>query len=94
MDPDGREMVSAPRTARFAVIDVETTGLSPEHERIIELAIVRADEHGRPLDQWVSRLQPDRPVGATHVHGITEADLAHAPRFADLAVSIGTALQG
>ena len=84
----------AARIPRFAVIDVETTGLSPVDERIIELAIVRADEHGRPIDQWVTRFQPDRPVGATHVHGITDADVAHAPRFADLAVTIGTALQG
>ena len=84
----------AARTPRFAVIDVETTGLSPAGERIIELAIVRADEHGRPIDQWVSRFHPGRPFGATHVHGITDADVAHAPRFADLAVTIGTALQG
>lgn len=81
-------------TARFAVIDVETTGLDPERERILELAILRADERGRPIDQWVTRFHPGGPVRATHIHGITDADVAGAPRFADLAVQIGTALQG
>jgi DNA polymerase III epsilon subunit-like protein len=79
---------------RFAVIDVETTGLDPERERVLELAIVRADAQGRPIDQWVTRFHPDGPVRATHIHGITDADVAGAPRFADLALSIGTALQG
>ncbi|AXK47088.1 AAA family ATPase [Brachybacterium saurashtrense] len=75
------------------MIDVETTGLDPERERILELAILRVDEHGRPVDQWVTRLHPGGPVRATHIHGITDADVAGAPRFADLAVQIGTALQ-
>ncbi|MFD4008252.1 exonuclease domain-containing protein [Brachybacterium paraconglomeratum] len=79
---------------RFAVIDVETTGLDPERERVLELAILRADEQGRPIDQWVTRFHPGGPVRATHIHGITDADVAGAPRFADLAVQIGTALQG
>src|SRR5699024_464037 len=56
--------------------------------------IVRADEHGRPIDHWATRLNPGIPMRATHVHGITDADVAGAPRFADLAVTIGTALQG
>lgn len=76
------------------MIDVETTGLDPERERVLELAILRADEQGRPIDQWVTRFHPGGPVRATHIHGITDADVAGAPRFADLAVQIGTALQG
>ena len=34
---------SSPGVSRFAVIDVETTGLDPERERVLELAILRAD---------------------------------------------------
>ena len=85
---------SSPGVSRFAVIDVETTGLDPERERVLELAILRADEQGRPIDHWVTRFHPGGPVRATHIHGITDADVAGAPRFADLAVQIGTALQG
>ncbi|MBB5832495.1 exonuclease domain-containing protein [Brachybacterium aquaticum] len=79
---------------RFAVLDLETTGLNPASDRILEIAILRADAQGRPLEQWVSRVNPDRPVGATHVHGLTDADVAAAPRFAELARVVGDALQG
>ena len=79
--------------ARFAVLDVETTGLEPQRERILELAIVHADERGRELGRWSTRIDPGVPVRATHIHGITDADVAGAPRFSDLAISIGTALQ-
>ena len=58
------------------MIDVETTSLDPERERIVEIAIVRADEHGRPIDHWATRLNPGIPMRATHVHGITNADVA------------------
>src|SRR5690606_23052487 len=43
--------------------------------------------------RWGTRINPGVPVRATHIHGITDADVAGAPRFADLAVRIGTALQ-
>ena len=84
----------SPGPARFAVIDVETTGLHPGRDRILELAILRADEHGRPIDRWSTRMNPGVPVRATHIHGITDADVAGAPSFTDLAVTIGAALQG
>ena len=79
---------------RFAVIDVETTGLRPDVERIVEIAIIRTDEQGRQTDSWSSRINPDRPVGASHVHGITDRDVAQAPRFADVAPAIGALLEG
>lgn len=92
--PSATPPPTPPGTPRFAVIDVETTGLDPERERVLELAILRADEQGRPIDQWGTRFHPGGPVRATHIHGITDADVAGAPRFADRAVQIGTALQG
>lgn len=78
----------------FAVIDVETTGLSPRSHRIIELAIVRLDASGHVLDEWVQRFNPQGPVGATHIHGITDADVADAPLFADVLPTINLGLSG
>jgi DNA polymerase-3 subunit epsilon len=66
------------------VIDVETTGLSAAQHRVLELAVVRTDPWGRVTGEWVRRVDPEGPVGATHVHGITASDVAGAPKFADL----------
>ncbi|GLW90426.1 exonuclease domain-containing protein [Actinokineospora globicatena] len=80
--------------AGFAVVDVETTGLSPSGHRVLELAIVRVDPVGTVVDEWVSRFNPEGPVGATHIHGITAADVAGAPRFAELTPEITRRLAG
>lgn len=79
---------------RFAVIDVETTGLNPQHNRIVEIAVVTTDAWGRVLGEWSSRIHPDGPVGATHIHGITDADVVGAPKFADIAADLALHLAG
>jgi DNA polymerase III subunit epsilon len=81
-------------SAGFAVLDVETTGLSPREHRIVEIAVVRTDPAGRPVGEWVRRLNPDGPVGATHVHGITDADVAGAPRFGEVLPELNGWLAG
>ncbi|WP_165358779.1 3'-5' exonuclease [Haloactinopolyspora alba] len=79
---------------RFAVLDVETTGLRPAAHRIAEIAVVTTDAHGRVLDEWATRLNPQGPVGATEIHGITQADVADAPLFADVLVPLNRRLAG
>ena len=91
--PTEAESPTPPALPRFAVIDVETTGLDPDRHRLLEIAILLADEHGHVLDQWSARFHPDGPVGATHIHRITDADVASAPRFRDRAVTVGQVLQ-
>ncbi|GAA2501373.1 exonuclease domain-containing protein [Terrabacter carboxydivorans] len=79
---------------RFAVIDVETTGVSPKQHRILEIAVVTTDLQGRVLDEWSTRINPQGPVGATHIHGITDADVAHAPAFPNLIDGLNLRLKG
>ena len=78
----------------FAIIDVETTGLSPRMDRVLELAIVRVDALGRVVDEWATRFNPEGPVGATHIHGISDADVAASPFFRDLAPTVVSRLAG
>ena len=78
----------------YAIIDVETTGLSPRTNRVVELAIVRVDSRGDVVDEWSSRFNPEGPVGATHIHGITQSDVDSAPLFRDLAGSVASRLAG
>ena len=83
-----------PGQGRFAVLDVETTGLSADQHRIVEIAVVTTDPWGRVLDEWGSRINPQGPIGATHVHGITEADVRDAPLFADVITQLNERLAG
>jgi DNA polymerase-3 subunit epsilon len=76
------------------VVDVETTGLDPETDRIVEVAVVRCDERGGIVSEWSSLVQPDRDPGPTGVHGITAHDLAGAPRFTELADALAAQFDG
>lgn len=69
----------------FAVIDFETTGVVPERaDRVVEVGVVLLDSAGRREDAWTTLVNPMRDVGATHIHGITGAELLDAPRFEEV----------
>ncbi|GGQ83950.1 exonuclease domain-containing protein [Couchioplanes azureus] len=79
----------------YAVIDVETTGLRTSwHDRLIEVAVIRLDEHGCVQDQWCSLVNPNRDLGPQHIHGISATEARRAPAFADLAGDLGRRLTG
>jgi len=90
----GCEAPRIPRSDGYAVIDVETTGLSPSWHRVVEVAVVHVDARGRRTTEWTTRVNPEGPVGATHIHGITEADVADAPRFAEVIPQLNAYLRG
>jgi len=82
--------------APLAVLDVETTGLHPENgDRVVEVAVARS-VGGEVLETFVSLVNPERPIGpsAMRVHGITDAMVAVAPRFADVADEVLRLLSG
>lgn len=70
----------------YAVIDTETTGLSPRlRHRVVELAVVLVDENGQIESEFCTLLNPERDLGPQHIHGIRGADVINAPRFTDIA---------
>ncbi len=77
------------------VIDTETTGLDPGKARVLEFAAVRIV--GGRLDATGSLrrlIDPGEPIppAATRVHGIDDAKVAGAPRFAAAWPEIADAL--
>lgn len=79
----------------FAVVDVETTGLSPAYNhRVVEIGIVLADERGHVVDEWETLLNPQRDVAATEIHGLSAGDLYAAPTFESIAAELVSLLQG
>jgi len=76
----------------FVVVDVETTGLWPKTDRIVEVAI--ADIRGGHLEGLVvdTLVDPQRDVGPTRIHGVTAEMVQGAPRFRDIARPVSSAL--
>ena len=74
--------------SRQVVLDTETTGLDPASgHRIIEIACVEMVNRRLTQNNFFRRVHPEREIdkGATDVHGITLEDLAHEPKFAEIA---------
>jgi len=69
----------------FVAFDLETTGLDPKNDAIIEVAFVRCDETGI-LERWSTLVNPGFPVPpeTLNITGITDDDLKDAPFFSDI----------
>ncbi len=78
----------------FAVIDVETTGFSPEDDRIVEVGVVVLDPTGRETGAFCTLVDPGCGPGPTHIHGITAEMLAGAPTFAAIHPYLADRLSG
>ncbi len=73
---------------RFVVVDVETTGLIPARDRIVEIAVELVDRDGSRVGGFETLVNPERDMGPTHIHGITADMVQDAPRFRDFAGSL------
>jgi DNA polymerase III epsilon subunit-like protein len=81
--------------APFAVIDIATTGFSPDGgDRIVEVAIARVDARGAIRDEYATLIDPGRDVGPVFVHGISNSEVRGAPAFADIAGEILDLMDG
>lgn len=87
---DGVDLLS-----EFVVLDVETTGLSPARQRVIEVAILRF-EQGVPVHRWESLCHPGRSIPAYIVKltGIDDDLVKDAPTFTDIAATVVEMLAG
>lgn len=68
----------------YAVVDVETSGLSPESDRVLSVAVLATDRDGNVQDRFATLVNADCDPGPTWVHGLTLDRLRGAPRYADV----------
>lgn len=75
--------------------DLETTGVQITRDRIVEISILKISPDGE-RETKTRRINPEMsiPAEASAVHGITDADVADCPTFAQVARSLYTWLEG
>lgn len=69
----------------YVVFDLETTGVSPQSDKVIEISAVKVRD-GKVVDEFSTLVNPMRsiPYGATKVNGITNEMVADKPVFEEV----------
>ncbi len=80
---------------KLVFVDLETTGTNPVVDRITEIGIVEVDATGQAT-RWSSLVNPEVSIPAfiQSLTGISNAMVADAPSFAELAPALHERLQG
>ena len=75
-------------------VDLETTGGNAAWDRVTEIGIVRVS-NGAVVEEWSTLVNPGRPIPAyiAAFTGITDAMVADAPAFRDIADAVFAKLQ-
>lgn len=89
MVPTERPAGSAVLLEGFVSVDVETTGLHATRQRIVEVAAIRY-RAGAEVERFETLVNPGRrlPKYVADLTGLTDADLAEGPPFAQVAPRI------
>ena len=76
-------------------LDLETTGVDPAKDRIVEISLVKVFPDGKQ-EVKTRRINPEMPIPAvsTAVHGITDEDVKDCPRFREIAKSLAAYIEG
>lgn len=81
-------------TRPLVMLDVETTGLHPQVDRIVEIGLVKLYPEGRRTE-WRTLVHPEMkiPPEVSKVHGIDDAAVKDAPKFREIASSLAGGLK-
>jgi len=79
---------------RLAFIDLETTGANPLLDRVTEIGVVEVE--GDRVSVWDTLINPERPIPQfiQQLTGISDAMVAGAPTFAQVAEELAERLHG
>jgi DNA polymerase III subunit epsilon len=93
---DDRPVGSDGELPRFAVVDIETSGLSLRRHRILQIAVVEV-AGGHIAAEWSTLVRlrwPWQRVGPRRVHGISRRSLRRAPELPDALNELARRLDG
>ncbi|MDJ0396040.1 TerD family protein [Rhodococcus sp. G-MC3] len=79
---------------RWVVVDVETSGLKASRDRVLSVAALTLDEHGRVGRELSTLVNPGCDPGPVHIHKLTRERLAGAPTFDAIAPRLMELLDG
>lgn len=79
----------------IAFFDLETTGVNPGVDRIVEISILKIDTNGQE-DVLTMRINPEVPIPekASEIHGIYDENVKEAPTFKEVAKSLAQFIEG
>ena len=82
-------------TKPLVVLDLETTGIWIEKDRIIEIGMVKVTPDGKQ-EVYSTKVNPCMPIPAvvTELTGISDADVKDAPAFGSIAGKVLAFLEG
>ena len=80
---------------RVLALDLETTGVSTNSDRIVQIALLGSMENDSPIT-WEALVNPQRPIppGASAVHGIMDSDVREQPLFSAFSQKIFDLIDG
>ena len=73
----------------YIALDIETTGLLPREDKILEIAAIRVEE-GQIQDRFVTLINPEREITGeiTRLTGITDSMVKEAPKIGEVIGSL------
>ena len=88
-------MVDVLEGHRVLAFDLETTGISTNNDRIVQVALIGADADGNPIHHDIL-VNPQRPIprDASRVHGIYDQDVRSKPAFKECANELAELMEG
>lgn len=91
----GRRRNAAHSDAEWAFLDIETTGLDPQKDRIIEIAVLVADK-SRIISEWSSLIKSDTqlPSHITELTHITDEMLSGGAELIDALEELSELVKG